>query len=288
MDSKEFGLVFIQQLTGLEDLHYGYWDETIPAVSVLHMQQAQQRYTEQLVETLEQHRDGALYVVDVGCGTGKVLQALSERGHRVDGIIPAPHMEKQVRERVRTLGYSSRIWGCTMEELRVEPLQARYDAVVFSESFQYIPYRVALDHAWKLLKPEGIVLICDFFKTGCAGDGQPGDRSFGGGHCYREFLQWLEHSDWRCVRDDDITPYTSPNVRLVDELLQQRAVPAMHTLDAFLSHRHPWLLAVCKWLFRGKIRKLEFKYLSGYRSQAIFERYKTYRRLVLLKPAGTA
>lgn len=27
MDSREFGLVAGQQLTGLEDLHYGLWEE---------------------------------------------------------------------------------------------------------------------------------------------------------------------------------------------------------------------------------------------------------------------
>lgn len=285
MDSREFGLVFTQQLTGMEDLHYGYWDETIPVVSVLYMKQAQQRYTEQLIDTLEQHGDGGLHVLDVGCGTGVVLQALSERGHQVDGVIPAPHMEKQVRARVEAQGYSSRIWDCVMEDLPVETLKTQYDAVVFSESFQYVPYETALDHAWQLLKPGGIVLVCDFFKTEHAGDGQPGDRSFGGGHCYREFLQWLEHSGWQCVRNDDITAYTSPNIRIMDELLRQRAVPAMTTLNTYLSDRHPWALAAVKWIFRRKLRKLEFKYLSGYRTQAVFERYKTYRRLVLVKPA---
>lgn len=287
MDSKEFGLVFTQQLTGLEDLHYGYWDRTIPAVSVLYMKQAQQRYTEQLIDTLELHGDRNMLVLDVGCGTGAVLEALSERGDRVDGVIPAPHLEKQVRARVRTQGYSSEIWSCTMEELPLEVLEARYDAVLFSESFQYIPWGLALDHAWRLLKPGGIVLICDFFKTEYSGDGEPGDRSFGGGHPYREFLQWLEQSDWECVRNDDITAYTSPNIRLMDELLMERAVPAMTTLNTFLSGRHPWIWTSVKWLFRRKLRKLEFKYLNGYRNQTIFERYKTYRRLVLSKPAET-
>lgn len=285
MDSKEFGLVFTQQLTGMEDLHYGYWDETIPTVSMLYMKQAQQRYTEQLIDTLEQTGNANRHVLDIGCGTGAVLQALNERGYHVDGVIPAPHLEKQVRTRVRKQGYSSRIWGCTMEDLPVKSLRAHYDAVLFSESFQYIPYCVALDHAWQLLKPRGVVLICDFFKTECAGDGRPGDRSFGGGHCYQEFLQWLERSDWECLRNDDITAYTSPNIRLLDELLRQRAVPAMTTLSTYLANRHPWGLAFVKWLFRRKLRKLEFKYLSGHRNQTTFERYKTYRRMVLIKAA---
>ncbi len=285
MDSREFGLVFTQQLTGLEDLHYGYWDETIPAVSVLYIKQALQRYTERLIDTLEHHGNQNMDVLDVGCGTGGVLQALSERGHQVDGVVPAPHLGKQVRERVRAQGYSSQIWDCTMEELPVEALTTQYDAVLFSESFQYIPYGVALNHAWQLLKPGGIVLICDFFKTEYSGDGQPGDRSFGGGHCYQEFLQWLQQSDWQCVRNDDITAYTSPNIRLMDELLTQRVAPAMGTLNTFLYARNPWIWASIKWLFRRKLRKLEFKYLSGHRSQTIFERYKTYRRMVLIKPA---
>ncbi|MHA7881302.1 MAG: class I SAM-dependent methyltransferase [Saccharospirillum sp.] len=285
MDSKEFGLVFAQQLTGMEDLHYGYWDDTVPAVSALYMKQAQHRYTEQLIDTLEQYGQPAMHILDVGCGTGVVLQALSERGHQVDGVIPAPHLEKQVRERVQRQGYSSQVWGCTMEALPVQSLQGQYDAVLFSESFQYIPYKVALDHAWQLLKPGGEVVICDFFKTEHTGDGQPGDRSFGGGHKYDEFMAWLETSDWQCVHNDDITAYTSPNIHLLDELLTQRIAPAMTTLNTYLSGRHPWVLAFVKWLFRKKLRKLRFKYLSGHRSQAVFERYKTYRRMVLIKPS---
>ncbi|MCH8552515.1 MAG: class I SAM-dependent methyltransferase [Natronospirillum sp.] len=284
LDSKEFGLVFAQQLTGLEDLHYGYWDDSVPDTSVVYMKQAQQRYTDQLIDTLEHHGKPSMRVLDVGCGTGAVLEALSERGHQVDGVIPAPHLEKQVRGRVHRRGLDSQVWGCTMEALPVSSIERRYDAVLFSESFQYIPYSVALDHAWELLKPGGVVLICDFFKTEHSGDGKPGDRSFGGGHKYHGFLDWLGTSEWRCVQNDDITAYTSPNIRLLDELLTQRLAPAASTLNTFLSSRHPWMLALFKRLFRKKLRKLEYKYLSGHRSQAVFERYKTYRRLVLIKP----
>lgn len=284
MDSKEFGLVFAQQLAGIDDLHYGYWDDSVPAISVLYLKQAQQRYTDQLIDTLEAHGQAHMSVLDVGCGTGVTLQALNERMHKADGVIPAPHLEKQVRERVQQHGYQSRVWGCTLEALPVRSLESQYDAVLFSESFQYIPYRVALDHAWHLLKPGGMVLICDFFKTANAGDGEPGDGSFGGGHNYEEFVDWIEQTDWRCIQNDDITPYTSPNIRLLDELLTQRVAPAIGTLDRFLCGRHPWMLWVIKRLFQKRLRKLKFKYLSGNRSEAVFTRYKTYRRMVLVKP----
>ena len=67
MDSKEFGLVFGQQLTGMEDLHYGFWDDSIPEISVLYMNQAQQRYTEQIINTVEARREGPQRIIDVGC-----------------------------------------------------------------------------------------------------------------------------------------------------------------------------------------------------------------------------
>lgn len=281
MDSKEFGLVFAQQLTGLEDLHYGFWDDTLPEPSLMHFKAAQDRYTEQLTETLEAHCPSKAAILDVGCGTGEVLDHLSRRGHKVDGVIPAPHLEKQVRAKVNAENWSSRVWGCKMEDIPISQLAGQYDAVLFSESFQYIPYKTALSLARQLLKPGGIVLICDFFKTENAGDGQPGDKSFGGGHRYRDFKAYLDDDGWQTLEDTDITAQTSPNIHLLDELLRHRIGPAMGTLDTYLGGRHPWLLKVVKWLFRKKLTKLKFKYLSGHRTQAVFERYKTYRRMVL-------
>lgn len=281
MDSKEFGLVFVQQLTGLEDLHYGFWDSTLPPPSLLHFKAAQNRYTEQLAETLHHHHTTPAKVLDVGCGTGEVLTYLSRLGDEVDGVIPAPHLEKRVCEKVQEGGLSSRVWGCRMENIPISRLENQYDVVLFSESFQYIPYRTSLPLAKRLLKPGGIVLICDFFKTEHAGDGQPGDKSFGGGHRYRDFLAYLEKETWHVRENTDITAETSPNIGLLDELLRQRIGPAVGTLNTYLGERHPAVLKVVKWLFRKKLAKLKFKYLSGHRTQAVFERYKTYRRMVL-------
>ncbi|WP_028672040.1 class I SAM-dependent methyltransferase [Saccharospirillum impatiens] len=283
MDSKEFGLVFGQQLTGMEDLHYGFWDETVPEISVLYMKQAQLRYTEQIIETIEAGVTGPQRIIDVGCGTGQVLVALSERGHQVDGVIPAPHLEARVREKVAAGSLNSTVWGCTLQDVPVETLTGQYDTVLFSESFQYIPYQAALAAANTLLKPGGQVVICDFFKTDNTGDGQPGDRSFGGGHPYSKFIKDLEASDWVVLENSDITANTSPNIHLLDLLLRERIGPAMGTLDHYLGERHGLILKSVKWLFRKKLAKLKFKYLSGHRSQAVFERYKTYRRIVLKK-----
>jgi SAM-dependent methyltransferase len=283
MDSKEFGLVFGQQLTGMEDLHYGFWDDSIPEISVLYMKQAQLRYTEQIIETIEAGNTAPQRIIDVGCGTGQVLVALSERGHQVDGVIPAPHLESRVREKVAAGQLNSTVWGCTLQDVPVDTLAGQYDTVLFSESFQYIPYKTALEAANTLLKPGGQVVICDFFKTDNTGDGKPGDKSFGGGHPYTRFMQDLEASDWEIRENSDITANTSPNIHLLDLLLRERIGPAMGTLNTYLGERYGLILKPVKWLFRKKLAKLRFKYLSGHRSQAVFERYKTYRRIVLNK-----
>jgi SAM-dependent methyltransferase len=283
MDSKEFGLVFGQQLTGMEDLHYGFWDDSIPEISALYMKQAQLRYTEQVINTIEAHGNAAQRIIDVGCGTGQVLAALSERGHQVDGVIPAPHLESRVREKVAEGQLKSTVWGCTLQDVPLDTLTSQYDTVLFSESFQYIPYSTALDVADTLLKPGGHVVICDFFKTDNTGDGQPGDKSFGGGHSYSQFLKDLDASEWEVQENSDITANTSPNIHLLDQLLRERIGPAMVTLDQYLGERHGLILRTVKWVFRKKLTKLKFKYLSGHRSQAVFERYKTYRRIVLKK-----
>ena len=48
MGSKELGLVLGQQLLGVDDLHYGLWDENLP-LSLGNLADAQQRYTDMIV-----------------------------------------------------------------------------------------------------------------------------------------------------------------------------------------------------------------------------------------------
>ena len=83
------------------------------------------------------------------------------------------------------------------------------------------------------------------------------------------------------IEDEDLTSLTSPNIRLLDDWLTQRGAPALETLDRYLGGRRPWLYGAFKWLFRRRLERLRYKYLSGHRSQAVFERYKSYRLIRL-------
>jgi len=156
-----------------------------------------------------------------------------------------------------------------------------YDLLLFSESFQYIPLAEIFEKSPLLLKPGGILLICDFFKTDAHCDGAEGDRSFSGGHLLGLFYEWVTAGPFTLLHDEDLTPRISPNIALLDEWLTKRLLPASRSIDGFLSGRYPRLTPFIKWLAQHKLKRLRYKYFSGHRSQAVFEKYKSYRLLVL-------
>lgn len=289
MNSKELGLVLGQQLLGIDDLHYGLWDEDLP-LSLGNLAEAQQRYTDMILDALPPvTQDGSnepTRVFDIGCGTGYILAQLLDRGYIADGLVPAPKLAEIVRQRLAERpDKPGRLFESTFEEFPADEHQAYYDAALFSESYQYIPMQDSFPILTKIVKPGGVVVICDFFKTENDGDGLPGDKSFGGGHRMHEFYQELEKHPFTILRDDDITTKVSPNIKLVDETLRLKLIPAGQSIHRYMNDNYPRFYAILKWLarrvFGKKIKKQKYKYFSGHRTQEVFERYKTYHLIVL-------
>ena len=133
----------------------------------------------------------------------------------------------------------------------------------------------------KILKPGGLIVICDFFKTEHVGDGKPGDKTFGGGHAMNEFYSMVEESPFAIVRDDDITKNVSPNIELLDKFLMTQLRPAGETLSRYMAENKPMLSKIGEFFFKKKVEKLNHKYFSGHRSKEVFERYKSYHLIVL-------
>jgi SAM-dependent methyltransferase len=283
MSSRELGLVLAQQLLDVEDLHYGLWDPDLP-LSLGNIALAQQRYTEMLlaqVDMLLADRP-APRILDVGCGTGHMLQLLVERGYAVDAVNPSAQLNRQVRARLAGMTPTdSTLFASDFGSLPLASCRHRYDLLLFSESFQYIPLAEIFENSPVLLKPGGWLLVCDFFKTSAHCDGAEGDRSFSGGHLLRSFYEQLSTAPFTLCHDEDLTPRISPNIALLDEWLTQRLLPASRSIDQYLRSSYPYLTRLVKWLSRHKLARLRYKYLSGHRNPAIFEKYKSYRLLVL-------
>jgi SAM-dependent methyltransferase len=279
MHSREFGLVLAQQLGNVEDLHYGLWDPDLE-LCFSNLRVAQQRYSDMILAHLPAST-GNVRVLDVGCGTGHLLAQMLDRGYLADGVIPAKDLGALVRRRIgKRSGYEPRIYECAFEDFPMDDARAGYDVVLFSESFQYIKPAVSLSRVQQLLKPGGTLLICDFFKTAAHGDGGPGDKSFGGGHPHREFLETVSRFPFRLMKDEDITKKVSPNLQLLNDWLMNRAKPASQTIHRFLNAKYPMSTRMVLFFLRKRLRKLQYKYFSGYRSKETFEKYKTYHLMV--------
>lgn len=278
MHSRELGLILGQQLFDVDDLHYGLWDDGLE-LKLSNLATAQQRYTELLISTLPATPDD-IRILDIGCGTGHLLSQLLERGYRADGVIPSASLSSMVKQRLDLHpGNETRLFECNFEDFPAQQYAQTYDVALFSESFQYIPMDISFTILKQILKPGGMLIICDFFTTPAHGDGHPGDRSFGGGHSLRNFYHSIQKTPFQLHRDEDITSRVSPNLELINDILLNKIKPAALTLGHYLHGNYPRIYWIATRLLRKKMARMNYKYFSGHRSKEVFERYKTYRLL---------
>ncbi|MCC6465941.1 MAG: methyltransferase domain-containing protein [Planctomycetes bacterium] len=270
----EIGLVLARYLLNTEELHYGYWDTGVE-VSLRNLPAAQRRHMEFLLSHVP---TDAATVLDVGCGTGALAHELVQRGHQVECVAPDSTLLDVAEARLQGRAKFYR------ERFEVFAPGRQYDLIVFSESFQYPPLEPSMANIMRLLKPGGRLLICDFFKA----PGKPGSP-IGGGHKLNKFLAACSAAGLTCLTDIDITPFTAPNMTLVEEFFRQVGEPVWRILMDYAQANYPRRTGMAKWWFRKRLDKLERKYFSGQRNARTFSEFKTYRLFLMQKaPVGAA
>lgn len=286
METRELGLILTELLLEAKDLHYGYWDDDLE-FTLSNAVEAQQRYTNMLLEALPPVTESAdsSRVLDIGCGTGHMMTQILQKGYGVDGVSPADALSRRVKERLKDYPASdSRLFECRFQDFPESHCRNQYDVALFSESFQYIRMSNSFSKLERLVKPGGMVVICDFFKTDADGDGGPGDQSFSGGHDISNFYKTLQDFPFTIVQDKDITKHMSPNLELVNGILMNKVRPAGLVIGQYISSNYPAIAGIFKLvlrLARKRKEKIVYKYFSGHRSKEVFERYKTYRLIQL-------
>lgn len=119
---------------------------------------------EELMSWLELPEGGTL--VDLGGGTGSNIAALGQKRERLRQVTIVdlcPSLLETARQRIERESWSN-VRTALADASTYEPPEGPVDVVTFSYSLTMMPdwYRV-VDHAWKLLKPGGVLGVTDFY-----------------------------------------------------------------------------------------------------------------------------
>lgn len=260
--SLEASYRILKFTTGSEHLHYGLFESDIPR-DFQHLKAAQDRYLERLVELLPA---GARTILDVGAGSGKTAEALIDKGFEVECVSPEHGLAKLAESR---LGGRAKIHRGRFEDTDIA---GRYDLVLFSESFQYVPAAKALERSIALLNPGGHILVSDFFSRA------PRPKSpIRGGHDYEKWCSLYRRFPLDLVCERDVTAETAPLHDIAQLAAREVVGPIYQNGRAAIRARWPMVSRIGEWVFRKDLEKFAKSRLSTDRDGAEFIRAKIYK-----------
>jgi SAM-dependent methyltransferase len=265
VDSKEvgleLGLLIYKFFLKSEYIHYGYFKDGLEA-DVANLKKAQENYTDLLFSNIP---EGTHSILDVGCGSGKTAQQLIAKGYKVDCVSPGQILTAYAKN---LLGDTAGFFQCKFEDIITDK---KYDLIMFSESFQYIPMDKSIPGAIKLLNPGGYIIASDFFKTD-----PEGKSKLGGGHDYNQWLKFRDSFPIKTVVEKDITAETSLTVDIVNQLNKEVLKPVWTSGWALAEDRFPTIVKIVRKFYKKKLTKMENKHFTGQRNGEMFRKYKKY------------
>ena len=266
VDSKEvgleIGLIFFKHFLNTEYLHYGFFDDELPA-DIANLAKAQQNYADFLMSHIP---TGTKTILDVGCGSGKFASELIKKGYTVDCVSPGTILTNHARG---VLGDKVQIYQSKFEDVKTDN---KYDLILFSESFQYIPMDNSFTNGLNALNSGGHIMISDFFQIDVEGK-----SPLGGGHNFKEFQEIIKKYPVKLIKEQDITKETAPTIDIVNSLSMEVLFPITNLISLLAEDRFPLAVKFIKWKYKKKLEKLQNKHFKGERNAINFIKYKTYR-----------
>ena len=179
-------LRFYHEILGLEQLHYGLWENDDFNLDGLKV--AQERYSDHLISFFP---TSIKSILDVGAGTGATAEKLQVRGYEVEALSPDPYQQFLFQQSRDIIFHLTRFQDFKPDKT--------YDLVLMSESCQYIPIRGLFKNVMACA-PGGYWLIDDYFVA------NPDETAMSrSGHRLDEFLSLAEQYGFELIKEEDIT-----------------------------------------------------------------------------------
>ena len=264
----DLGLTIGRFFLNTEDLHYGYWPDYKNA-TIQNLSKAQEEHSKLIISKIPKNVKS---ILDVGSGSGNLALKLSNLKYDVDCVIPSPYLANEVALK---LNNKNKIHIQKFEKINDDK---KYDLILFSESFQYVKINQSLTKMTTMLKPNGYILICDFFKRNI-----PGKSPLGGGHSWEKFIKNISEYPYKLIHNQDITKETAPTIDLLAKFNNDVLTPMVNMSNEYLIDHYPKILKFFKWKFRKRLNKIYDTYLSGNVNGNNFIKFKQYYLLIYQK-----
>ena len=259
------GLAFGRFFLDTEDLHFGYWPDG-EKPTARNFAWAQANHSKLIIDKIPM---GTKRILDVGSGSGSLALKLLDAGYEVDCVIPSEYLAEAVKKKLDKRGNTH---ICKFEDLSC---QDQFDVIIFSESFQYVNIYTSLKKVEKLLSPRGHLIICDFFRLDI-----PEKSLMGGGHGWTAFKEAMGNTGLTQISNEDITNGTAPTVDFLDQFCQEVLKPVGEMTGDYMLSNYPKITRILMWRFKGRLDKINRRYLSGDVNGESFKKFKTYRLLI--------
>ncbi len=264
-------------ITGKSNMHYGIWDNL--HVNLGNLGIAQEAYTKKLFSYLPKNKN--LNILDIGGGAGETANKLLKLGHQVTIVVPSPILAAHSQNNTSN---KANIELCTFENFQPKENEL-FDLCLFSESFQYIPLRIALKKSKNLLNKTGKIIISDCFRSKVSFASQ--NRPPGGGHLLQEMYKEINLNKLEIITEEDITSSVSASIDLEQRFYNTIGVIIKRITQSY-SNRNKFTFKLIKLIYaillsRKKRIQLNDRLFSNLRNSETFELYNNYI-IFLLKP----